>query len=234
MFPIPDALFYFFGLMTMIKFDKRTLELVLKAQTWGPLLVGGGAACLLRMNLGGQWAIGSRLALAGTLIVAGVVIMLVQISPKPASTSLAERADDASMEGLGRLNRQLANNYDLLRRQTTQGFTIILILMCLGVVVIFAGVFGATFGVATDVKVVVSLAGTVVEVLASTTLVVYRLNFKRLNETTESLEKNWRILSAYGLVGSLPHDQRAKATIMLIQSLVGGARIAHSATGGEQ
>ena len=70
-----------------------------------------------------------------------------------------------------------------------QGFVITLVLMALGVVVILLGVFGALYGIACDTKVVSVLAGVVTEVISGSTLLVYRLNFNRLNHVSDRLEE---------------------------------------------
>ena len=204
----------------MLRFDRRGLQLLIKSQTWGPLLVGAGLVFLSTMARSENplilWASAS---LAVILVIGGLLIMFIQLWPRTLEPLDAPDAK-ASIEGLGRLVRQLTRNYSLLRQQTTQSLLITLILMAIGVIVILVGVFGAMFGFATDTKAIAGVAGTVMEMIGGSVLVVYRLNFKRLNDVTDRLEENWRILSAYTLVGLLPPDKQADATIALIDALV--------------
>jgi uncharacterized membrane protein YiaA len=204
----------------MFKFGQKTWQIIIKQQVFGPLLVAFGVVSLSSpMHSDEPIILTSRVSIAALLVVGGLVIMLVQVWPRNLP-ALDENGSDMSIEGLGRLVRQLTQNYNLLRRQTTQGFMITLTLMALGVVAILIGVFGAVFGVTTDTKVISGIAGTITEMIAGSTLLVYRLNFQRLNEVTDRLEESWRILCANGLAASLPPERQADATLSLIEALV--------------
>ncbi|MGA2620715.1 MAG: hypothetical protein ABSF26_24080 [Thermoguttaceae bacterium] len=214
----------------MFQVKNNTVQLLIKSQMWGPLLVGLGAVSLSTANQSqGAIVLASRVSIASLLVIAGLLVMLIQLWPRNV-VPLDEHANDTSIEAFGRLVRQLAQNYNLLRRQTVQGFVITLVLMTLGVVVIIVGVFGALVaGIASDTKLISALAGAITEVIAGSTLLVYRLNFKRLNDVSDRLEETWRILCAHSLAGSLPPEKQADATLMLISALVcGAARVSHT------
>jgi hypothetical protein len=201
----------------VIKFNDRIFELGLKTQAWGPLLVSLGV--LLAFARSGSTFTAS---LAVGLVAAGLLVMLVVAWPR-GTQNVDDGSADGSVEGLSRVVGQLSRNYNVLRRQATQGFLITMTMMTLGVVAILAGVFGSSIGLQTDAKQLATLGGIVVEVISGTTLLVYRLNFKRLNEVSDRLEENWRILSAHTLVAGLPPERQAEATLMLINALVGRA-----------
>ena len=182
----------------MLQFNNKTVQVLIKSQMWGPLLVGVGVGviCLSTTSQSqGAIVLGSRVLIGSLLVVAGLLIMFIQVWPRR-TAPLDEGANETSIEGLGRLVCQLAQNYNLLRRQAMQGFVITLVLMALGVVVILLGVFGALYGIACDTKVVSVLAGVVTEVISGSTLLVYRLNFNRLNHVSDRLEEIWRIFCA--------------------------------------
>jgi hypothetical protein len=204
----------------VFQIKNSTLQIVIKQQMWGPLLIGAGVILLLiPCDTEARIIMGWRVWIAALLVVGGLVFMFIQAWPRRGGR-IDEDANDMSLEGLGRLVRQLAQNYNLLRRQTTQGFIITLALMTLGVLVILLSVFGPMFGLTSDTQVVSAIAGIVTEMIGGTTLAVYKLNFQRLNEVSDRLEESWRILFANSVAATLPPEKRNEATVALIDALI--------------
>ena len=156
------------------------------------------------------------LGIAFFLIVAGIILIFkdlelqIKHEPLPESSSEIEQA-------INQLNR----NYELLRRQTTQGFTIAAIFMFLGLLVILSGSFGEIFGLTSKGANLTSVAGIILEFISGTGLYIYRVNFKRLNSTSDNLNETWKILTAFKKAETLPEDKKSDIKITLIKALVG-------------
>ena len=115
---------------------------------------------------------------------------------------------------------QLSKNYELLRRQTTQGFILSGIFMALGFLAILSGSAGSLFGFTKEGSNLTTVAGVIMEFISGTSLLIYRINFKRLNETTDKLDGAWRVLTAHKLTADLPPEKRVEATMELIRALL--------------
>jgi hypothetical protein len=199
-----------------------TYSLLMKQNGWGPLLIGTGTFCIfaLRFDLlnSGTLAGYAALVLAMLLVLAGIYMMFYQLrrdAVRSDSTTLGDA--DAKPE---HVVFQLSKNYELLRRQTTQGFILAGVFMSLGLLVILSGSAGQVFGLTAQGSNLTTIAGLIMEFISGTSLLIYRLNFKRLNETSDRLDATWRVLTAHQLAASLPDEKKAEATIKLIDALV--------------
>ena len=153
------------------------------------------------------------LGIAFFLLIAGSILIFMGIKmdlkePLPESFSEIEQA-------INQLNR----NYAVLRKQTTQGFIIAVIFMFLGLVVILSGAFGEIFGLTSKGVNLSSVAGIILEFISGTGLYIYRVNFKRLNSTSDSLNATWKILTAFKKAETLPEPKKTDVKINLINEL---------------
>jgi hypothetical protein len=113
--------------------------------------------------------------------------------------------------------RQLSRNYEILRAQTNQGFLLSGIFMAIGLlIIVFSLFFLPSNGLENSVANLGILAGIFTEFISGTALFLYRLNFTRLNETSDRLDDSWKVLAAYNLTIGLPDDKKAEATMGLI------------------
>jgi len=201
----------------------RLASLLLRRQVWGPFLIFVGAYSLFGLGLGSSGSGTSpleytRVVVGSILVLAGIAMMFVQL-----------RSDFDTIRGTATTEpspqpeytvSQLSLNYELLRRQTTQGFVLSGVFMALGLLVILSGSAGALFGFTKTGTDLTSVAGIIMEFISATALLIYRLNFSRLNDTTDKLDSAWRVLTAHRLSADLPDDQRPGATLRLIDALL--------------
>jgi hypothetical protein len=118
------------------------------------------------------------------------------------------------------LVQQLSRNFDILRAQTNQGFLLSGIFMAIGLLIIIASLFAPSLGLKTEgVDNLGVLSGVVTEFISGSALLLYRINFSRLNQTSDRLDDAWRVLAAFNLTRELPEEKKADATMQLISSL---------------
>lgn len=152
---------------------------------------------------------------------AGILLMLSPYMKSIRIESFGLELEDARKpEQIQQTLRQLTKNYDILRKQTTQGFLLSALFMSLGIVVILSGSVGRLFGFTDSAANLTSISGLIMEFISGTALIIYRINFKRLNATSDRLESTWRTLMAFQLAESLPEEQKSEATLRLISSLI--------------
>lgn len=119
---------------------------------------------------------------------------------------------------------QLNRNYNILRNQTSNGFSIAVIFMFLGLIVILIGSLGVMFGYTSKGDNLTLIAGIILEFISGASLVIYDKNFKRLNLISDNLNETWKILAAFKKAETLtdgPDDVRTKVKIDLINALIG-------------
>jgi len=115
---------------------------------------------------------------------------------------------------------QLGKNYDILRRQATQGFVLAGTFMVLGILVILAGSLGDMFGFTNAASNLTTIAGVIVETVSGLGLYLFKETFKRLNSTSDRLHEMWKILAAFRKAETLPRNKRAMVIEKLIHKLV--------------
>jgi hypothetical protein len=116
--------------------------------------------------------------------------------------------------------RQLGKNYDILRRQATQGFVLAGTFMALGILVILAGSLGEMFGFTKAASNLTTVAGVMVEAVSGLGLYLFKETFKRLNATSDRLHEMWKILAAFTKAETLPDEKKSDVIISLINKLV--------------
>ncbi len=116
---------------------------------------------------------------------------------------------------------QLGKNYDILRRQATQGFVLAGTFMALGILVILAGSIGEMFGFTKTAGNLTVVAGVVIEVVSGLGLYLFKETFQRLNSTSDRLYEMWKLLAAFRKADELPEDKKSDVVITLINVLVG-------------
>lgn len=157
--------------------------------------------------------------LLGVIVLAGIVMTFYQL--RRGEIQVQQEPLPESSDQLEHAVTQLSKNYELLRRQSTQGFLLAAVFMLLGLVVILSGSVGQMFGFTKTGSDLASVAGIISEFISGTALLVYRVNFKRLNETSDKLHQTWKMLTAYRLADRLPDEQKAEATMSIIKALLG-------------
>ena len=116
--------------------------------------------------------------------------------------------------------RQLSRNYDVLRRQATQGFVLAGTFMTLGILVILAGSVGEMFGFTKEGSDITTVAGVVVEVISGLGLYLFKQTSERLNITSDRLHDTWKILMAFSKAEALPEEKKSEVIAALITKLV--------------
>ena len=188
---------------------------------WGPFLVLSGMFLLYvasgRSGLEPRFSDYALFAAGGIVTLAGVVLMFRQIG---ANYAVSNSGFEDGQEDATYVVRQLSRNFEVLRAQTNQGFMLSGIFMSIGLLVIVVSLFAPTFGFKTQgVDSFGVMAGVVTEFISATALLLYKLNFSRLNETSDRLDNAWRVLAAFKLTHELPEDKKAEATLQLITTL---------------
>ncbi len=158
------------------------------------------------------------IGVAIVLSLSGVAMMFVQLRGSDQALAINERPE--SYREADYIVRQLSQNYQILRNQTSQGFYLSSVFMTVGMMMIIASLFGSSFGLQNTGTNLTTLGGILLEFISGTALLIYRLNFKRLNETSDKLDAAWRILAAYKLTEGLPEEKKSEATLKLIEALV--------------
>jgi hypothetical protein len=120
---------------------------------------------------------------------------------------------------------QLGKNYDILRRQVTQGFILAGTFMALGISVILIGSLGDMFGFTKSTSNLTTIAGVIVEVVSGLGLYLFKETFKQLNLTSDKLYDMWKLLTAFRRTGDLPEDRRADVMVALITKLADGITV---------
>jgi hypothetical protein len=115
---------------------------------------------------------------------------------------------------------QLGKNYDILRKQATQGFVLAGTFMALGILVILAGSLGEMFGFTKTAGNLTTIAGVVIEAISGLGLYLFKETFKRLNATSDRLQEMWKLLAAFKKAEDLPEDKKSDVIIGLINRLV--------------
>ncbi len=156
--------------------------------------------------------------IAVILVLGGIVMMFVQL--RSDEVLVAPSDSDFVLSEPGYAMAQLSKNYDLLRRQTTQGFILSSVFMALGLLVILSGSAGEIFGFRKEGGNLTTVAGVIMEFISVTALFIYRMNFTRLNQATDRIDSAWRVLTASNLAKTLPEDRRVDATMKLIDALL--------------
>jgi hypothetical protein len=116
--------------------------------------------------------------------------------------------------------RQLGKNYDILRKQATQGFLLAGTFMALGILVILTGSLGEMFGFTKAASNLTTVAGVVTEAVSGLGLYLFKETFKRLNSTSDRLYEMWKILAAFTKAETLPDEKKSDVIISLINKLV--------------
>lgn len=79
----------------------------------------------------------------------------------------------------------------------------------------------AAFGFTKEGSTLSTVAGVIMEFLSATALLIYRLSFNRLNESTGKIDNAWRIMTAHTLSKTSPDDKLpSDATMKLIDALL--------------
>ncbi len=115
---------------------------------------------------------------------------------------------------------QLSQNYDVLRRQATQGFILAVAFMSLGILVILAGSVGHMFGLIQRDANIITVAGIIVEVTSVLGLYLFKQTSKRLDMTSDKLHDTWKVLIAFSKAENLPEEKKSKVCATLIKKLV--------------
>jgi hypothetical protein len=197
-------------------------DLLLRRQIWGPFLISVGAYLLFALRFGESdqsfFTTFVKVGISIALVLAGIVMMFYQLRSDELVVSSTTSDDLTSSPEYTVV--QLSKNYEIRRRQTTQGFVLSGVFMALGFLVILSGSAGSLFGFTREGSNLTTVAGVLMEFISGTSLLVYRINFRRLNETTDRLDGAWRVLTAHKLVEGLGEGKREEATMKLIDALL--------------
>jgi len=196
-------------------------ELILNSRSWGPMLIIGGAAFLIApfFNEKSDEALKIfKMTLSSILVIFGLIIMLIQLRSSGNDT-ISSEVPDAS-EDIEHAINQLNKNYEVLRKQTTQGFIFTGTFMLLGLLVILTGAFGTIFGLQSSGLNLASISGIILEFISGSALVIYRLNFNQLNIVSDKLHSSWKYLTAFRKAETLQGDAKESTVVSLINNFV--------------
>lgn len=161
----------------------------------------------------------SILGMSFFLVICGVIIIFRYIIST--EKDIEKEKLPPSTDDIKHAITQLNKNYELLRKQTTQGFFLAGIFMILGFLVILAGSLGELFGFTSKGSDLISLAGVIMEFISGTALFIYRQNFNRLNSVSDDLNKSWKFLIGFKKAENLPKTKIGKKiATRLIESFV--------------
>lgn len=122
--------------------------------------------------------------------------------------------------GLMSLNMKEIKEYYVLSKTMTKYSFILSIIMCiLGFSIISSSLFALLFIDKSFMETLIPvIGGSVVEVIAGTTLVVYKKSLEQLNQYYESLHNNERFLSLVNLVDKISDDKKDETYINIINN----------------
>jgi len=197
------------------------LHLLYRRETQGPalILIGCLLLYLIKSSDSASPVFYGFAVLLGIIILAGIFMTFQQL--RRAEIQVQQEPLPESSDQLEHAVTQLSKNYELLRRQSTQGFILACVFMLLGLLVILSGSVGQLFGFTSTSSNLTSVAGIISEFISASALLIYRINFKRLNETSDKLQQTWKMLTAYRLTDKLPEEQKTTATLSIINALLG-------------
>lgn len=210
-----------FVMTTKMSAFETAMQALSREGFWGPFLVLGGIFVFYfaSLRIGSDIKVTDYFIIGGGifLAIAGVLLMFRQLA---AGTRIGEADSPGEGEDASYVVRQLSRNFEILRAQTNQGFLLSGMFMAVGLLILIGSLFAPSIGLKTGgVSGLGTLAGIVTEFISGTALLLYRLNFARLNQTSDRLDDAWRVLAAYKLTRELPEDKKAEATMQLIASL---------------
>lgn len=193
---------------------------------WGPFLVIAGIfstyISMKFINMNAPHIIDYFILLGSFAVVfAGVILIFRQFAsyskPGQAITSMEGREDESYVV------QKLHKNFEVLRAQTNHGFMLSSVFMAIGLILIFGSIFSPSLGLKTEgITSLGIFSGLITEIISETALMLYKINFTRLNETSDRLDDAWRVLAAFKLTRELPEEKRAVATLQLISTLAMG------------
>jgi len=149
--------------------------------------------------------------------IAGIFLLFRDLGKQTENVSLESSVGSSDIE---HAVAQLGKNYDILRKQATQGFVLAGSFMAMGILVILAGSLGEMFGFTKTVGNLTTVAGVVIEAVSALGLYLFKETFKRLNATSDRLHEMWKLLAAFKKAESLPEDKKTDVIVGLINKLV--------------
>lgn len=115
--------------------------------------------------------------------------------------------------------KEIKEYYFLSKNMAKHSFLLAIIMCILGFVVISFSIVSLFMKEITFIESLIPvIGGSVVEVIAGTSLVVYKKSLEQLNQYYESLHNNERFLSLVNLVDKLTDDKKDETYISIINS----------------
>lgn len=115
--------------------------------------------------------------------------------------------------------REIKEYYVLSKTMAKDSFVLAVVMCILGFVIILMSIIAAFLKDITFIESLIPIiGGSIVEVIAGTTLVVYKKSLEQLNQYYEALHNNERYLSLVNLVDKLNNDKKNDVYISIINS----------------
>lgn len=115
--------------------------------------------------------------------------------------------------------KEIKDYYTISKKQATKSFTLAVWLCIIGFIFIIASIVLITiFKTSIAVSIIPGIAGSVIELIAGTALVVYKTSLEQLNNYYESLHNNERFLSLVNLVSKLSDKKQDEAYLNIINT----------------
>lgn len=118
---------------------------------------------------------------------------------------------------------QLSSNFDVIRRQATQGYYLAALFFFVGFTALLLSAFGGPLGLNTDVRVVTAVASAVMQFVSGGGVYLYNRSLTHLERTSSAMLDIWRARAALqeAREGNLPPDEEARLVADLIRRMAG-------------
>lgn len=118
---------------------------------------------------------------------------------------------------------QLSSNFEVIRRQATQGYYLAALFFFVGFAALLLSAFGGPLGLNTDVRVVTAVASAVMQFVSGGGVYLYNQSLNHLERTSSAMLDIWRARAALQEArnGNLPPDEEARLVADLIRRMAG-------------
>lgn len=118
---------------------------------------------------------------------------------------------------------QLSSNFEVIRRQATQGYLLAAFFFVVGFAALLVSAFGGPLGLDTDVRVSTAVASAVMQFVSGGGVYLYNRSVIQLERTSTAMLDIWRSRAALqeAREGNLPPDEEARLVADLIRKMAG-------------
>jgi uncharacterized membrane protein YfcA len=121
--------------------------------------------------------------------------------------------------GLVHTMNELGKNYNILRRQATQGFFLAAVLGTVGLLAILYIIIFKNLCLSSPTTYFAAISSAIVEAVSALGIIFYKATSNKLMNSSNDLHKMWRMFAAIKETGSLPPRNQINIKIALIAAL---------------